>query len=301
MNTHTWLMKAGATAGALVLACGALAADPDTTETWDAGLEGWVRWDPLNSRNPTMTNPGGRVQIKFGKQSWSFPEVHLVQATTNASNGSFFGDYWNTAITNVGFSLYCATHAPADLRLYFFSESSQNWWYYPLGSAAVGQWTRYEVPVDLPQGWRLGTGASFASFKADLKNVTWIGIQVQRDPDIARQTYEFDDFTINGASPSTDSDTDGMSDWAEFIAGTAANDPDSVLVMDVAVTNSPDGTIVSWQSVGNRTYGIGRTTNLLEAFEKIETGVTATPPLNTYMDGGATGRGPYFYQIQVED
>ena len=102
-----------------------------------------------------------------------------------------------------------------------------------------------------------------------------------------------------------DSDGDGMSDWAEFIAGTDSTNKNSYLEIEFPVSGvyvlSGDGIVVQWHSISNRFYHLYRSTNLNSGFEQLfPINIEATPTLNTYTDTIATGNSPYFYKVGVE-
>lgn len=296
------ILALGAVVGGAALVYLAAAATPDAVESWDSGsVEGWVGTDPLNAYDVSLSNPGDRLEVSFAKKTRPVPEVRIIRATAAASAGDFSGDYWwGAAITNISFSLYCETHVPAVLQVYVANTNTDNWWFYPLETPVAGGWTQYQVPLDYAAGWQLGVGGDAGQFKDDLANVAWIGVELQRNVSTSKQVYAVDNFAVNGASKLADSDEDGMDDWAEFIAGTNPNDADSLFLADVLSTNTPDGFVLQWKSAGNRVYGVHSTTNLLLDFEKVATGIPATPPLNTWVDEAATGQVPYFYKIEVE-
>lgn len=98
--------------------------------------------------------------------------------------------------------------------------------------------------------------------------------------------------TSNPSLPDTDSD--GISDGNEAIAGTDPDDASSVLV--VANTSlAASGIQLDWPSVTGRVYNVHRATNLLDTFQLAATNVAATPLTNSlvlpFMVGGQT----YFY------
>ena len=109
----------------------------------------------------------------------------------------------------------------------------------------------------------------------------------------------------NEAPPPEDSDDDGMKDDQERQAGTDPYDSNSTLKMlrPYRPTRSEDrGMVVEWASVTNRFYTVERSTNLaaVPAFTRIAVHVQGQSPTTTHTDTTATGRGPFFYRVQVD-
>jgi hypothetical protein len=102
-----------------------------------------------------------------------------------------------------------------------------------------------------------------------------------------------------------DSDGDGMSDRDEVIAGTDLADSNSCFRIKIPTSDfympNGDEVIVHWYSASNRVYHLKRSTNLNSEFYRISpTNIRSTPPLNVHTDSTATGIGPYFYKVGVE-
>lgn len=114
------------------------------------------------------------------------------------------------------------------------------------------------------------------------------------------QTYGL---PTDGTADYTDSDGDGMNNYQEWIAGTDPTNPLSLLEMlSLTPTNSPSGIIVSWQSVGNRTYFLQSSVSLgsTPAFSTIQSNIIGLPGTTSYTDTNAVGDGPFFYRVGVQ-
>lgn len=108
-------------------------------------------------------------------------------------------------------------------------------------------------------------------------------------------------FGHTGIDPNDDPDHDGLSNRGEFVAGTSPTDPQSQFeVLDVGA-DPLGGVRVAWSSVGGRFYTVQRSGDLLAGFTNVQTHVAATPPQNSVRDSSATGVGPYFYRVLVEE
>lgn len=97
-----------------------------------------------------------------------------------------------------------------------------------------------------------------------------------------------------------DSDGDGASDSAEITAGTSPTNGQSLLRVTDAIKNVGSALTLRWPSQSGRLYNIQRSTDVTFAtFEVIGQGVSATPPLNTFVDSNAGAAQRMFYRVEV--
>jgi len=70
----------------------------------------------------------------------------------------------------------------------------------------------------------------------------------------------------------------------------------------VSIRSDPQGGIrLDWLSASNQVYALQRSSDLSTGFVDIATGIAAMPPTNSYGDAAATGRGPYFYRLRLDN
>jgi uncharacterized repeat protein (TIGR01451 family) len=96
-----------------------------------------------------------------------------------------------------------------------------------------------------------------------------------------------------------DADGDGMSNLAEFLAGTEPANPLSALRIVSAEWAPGLSAVLKWNSVANRRYVVEVSTNLDEGFEPVIQGVEATAPLNEQPVASPSGAGPVFYRVRI--
>lgn len=100
------------------------------------------------------------------------------------------------------------------------------------------------------------------------------------------------------ADATTDRDRDGARDGEELLAGTDPLSAASYLRMVVGVGQA--GGALGWTSVAGRSYALERAGNVAGPYTTVQTGLTATEPLNQFTDTTAVGPGPFYYRIRVE-
>jgi hypothetical protein len=105
----------------------------------------------------------------------------------------------------------------------------------------------------------------------------------------------------DGSADYADSDNDLLNNWQEWMAGTVPTDASSALRM-LNTTNDVSRVIVTWQSVGNRTYFLERATNLAAAppFTLLASNIVGQAGTTSFADTNAIGHGPIFYRVGVQ-
>jgi hypothetical protein len=103
----------------------------------------------------------------------------------------------------------------------------------------------------------------------------------------------------DGTVDYADTDGDGMSNYAEWKAGTNPTNAASVLALQSPATTNTTGISVTWQSVGGVTYYLLSSTNL-PVFTSIQSNLVGQAGTTSYTDTTATNGGPYFYRVGVQ-
>jgi subtilisin family serine protease len=106
---------------------------------------------------------------------------------------------------------------------------------------------------------------------------------------------------LTGVNPNADSDQDGASNLAEFLAGTVPTNAASVLRLAAPRRPETNGFVVGWPSVAGKSYRLLRATNLVSGFNTVvQSNIAATPPTNTVTDPSVVPAGSRFYRVQLE-
>jgi len=107
-------------------------------------------------------------------------------------------------------------------------------------------------------------------------------------------------FPTDGSADFADPDGDQISNHDEWVAGTDPHDPQSALRL--FIVPDPSGIMLSWQSVGTRTYTLERATNISSAanFTPIAENLFGLPPTNNYRDFPPADATAVFYRIRTD-
>jgi subtilisin family serine protease len=106
---------------------------------------------------------------------------------------------------------------------------------------------------------------------------------------------------LTGTDPNADPDHDGMSNLAEWLAGTNPTNSASNLRLTLSSATNATAVVLGWSSVAGKTYWLERSTNLLMGFDStVATNITATAPTNTQTDTAILPGNARFYRVGVE-
>gem|GEM_PF-2274866 len=114
-------------------------------------------------------------------------------------------------------------------------------------------------------------------------------------PDWWAQYY----FGLAGFDPDADSDSDGVSNWKEYLTGTDPLDKGSAFKIKNLKHSAANGFEIQWTSSSGKKYRIERASDLMQGFSPLATNILATPPFNTFIDTNSTGA-VYFYRTKIE-
>lgn len=104
--------------------------------------------------------------------------------------------------------------------------------------------------------------------------------------------------SIEDVQPEADFDHDGLSNYAEWVAGTSPTAGESVFALQSGSVQPGERFVIRWHSAAGRTYSVYHSTNLVQGFSLLKSSIPADPPLNSYTDTVVTAGS--FYMIKVQ-
>jgi hypothetical protein len=103
-----------------------------------------------------------------------------------------------------------------------------------------------------------------------------------------------------GADPAADTDHDGLSNRAEFLAGTDPIDPRSVFEFISINCAAGPGLFVEWASRPGKHYSVLRSPSVVGTYALVSSNLVATPPVNVFRDSNAPAANASFYRLLVQ-
>lgn len=283
--------------------------------------------------------PEGYITIMFGNRP-ATPQhsAGTVLADGSVAGGVFAGDYKSAGIAKLGFRIRSEfdVNIPVAAALVLRSADGRAWYNQKVKVSKVGgEWVANNIDFTTAAGWRRdGGGDQAAMWDADIQNVQSVGVRLSQRG-LYAQHYSIDSFMLldnsgrvvgeSGLLPARvmdyfqavyhvasvnditdemkdkDSDGDGMSDWAELMAGTDPEDQNSVFAAKI-VKYEADGITLRWPCIADGVYDLMKKEGFGADFGVTGVGLypNATDLANGFMeykDVFEPERGPYLYKI----
>lgn len=104
------------------------------------------------------------------------------------------------------------------------------------------------------------------------------------------------------ANPNDDPDHDGVKNSDEFAAGTDPTSKDSAFKFLEIRPLNPVGITLRWSSESGKKYRLERSAKIPGNFSELQSGILAAAGgANSFDDSSATGPGPYFYRLTIQE
>lgn len=316
---------AGGAAACLVLAVGAcvFGATAGVPESWTGtNVAGWVNHDLVNERTlQTLRSESNSLKLVFGSQSILMPpEEYVFEAGTNASAGRFTGDYVAQGVSEIRFRLLCERRAEVSVLL--CSGRSKRVWRYRVPGIVTGVWMSVSVPVAVPAVRCVNDEARWANFESDLRDVSTVGVAIERAAGMTAQAYWLDDFALAGEGAAfadwmaqfpkppgygtgdcsvlsgADLDGDGALNREEWVAGSSAGDAGDRFRVSIERTANLQSRL-RWKAAPGRVYQVWSTADLGQPFEPVSGPIGAELPENSFEDSRTNGTKGTFYRVGV--
>ena len=189
----------------------------------------------------------------------------------------------------------------------------------PMPPNGVGNITNSPLFVD-PAGGNLRLQPNSPCINSGLNAFAPAGLDLDGNPRIAGGTvdigaYEFHSpasvlsyawarqygLPTDGSADYADPDGDRMNNWQEWIAGTNPTNAASALRL-LSLNPGPSCTVVTWQSVPNRSYFLERSAGFGAGlgFSAISSNIVGFAGSTSFTDTNAAGPGPFFYRVGVQ-
>lgn len=152
------------------------------------------------------------------------------------------------------------------------------------------------------------TGANYGSGRSTSYNYDSAGNRVKTaqivfvdgDNDGMDDNWENLYFLTTARDGTGDFDLDGMSDLAEFLAGTLPNNNLSLLKISSEVMASSVSTSIEWSSVAGRTYRVQYKSSLSDpGWNDLPGDIVAVGAMSSKIDTTSKGVAKRFYRVQV--
>ncbi len=286
------------------------AATVNQSESWEDGQS--RGWRLLNQATGTYADE--RLTVSDGYLEWSYEEdggneLFSVTADADASDGWFYGDYFDVGVMTVRLEFYSSHPTELEVELWHETELLS----YAAKVEVSEGWQTVEIPLDMEhfKPWP-GTPAP-DDFRRLIEQVGRVWIGAEKSAGVEKHTLRIRDVRLAGAGPGyadwirqfdgefvdqlpvVDWNGDGATNAEEYVADTTPNETGDRLTLDIA---EPDGKL-SWESSSRRSYVLWRSSNLKKGFTDKVAVFDGTGGTMEYTDPAPPEHGDAFYRLQV--
>ena len=238
------------------------------------------------------TSSNANLRLGYGELNWSFQPIGGGTAITGS-----------TILTNINNQFSYILHIPCETPVFGYSASTNTIQLTAAGITLNRAYVTWNGTNLLSLAQPALSNTTF--YSTDRGRIEQVDLNVSSplvfDPNNGLPIdWELTYFGRTGIDPNDDPDHDGMSNFAEYKAGTNPNDPLSGLRF-TQILAVKGGVQLKWLSADFKSYALQRSLALSANFVDIMTGIAATAPTNSILDTTATGFGPYFYRLRLED
>ena len=294
------------------------------TEHWDINAAGWTTDDALCG----WTNQAMLFKCNVRAPSDYVTYISKIKGGTNSSSGYYVGNL--SKIEAVSFNVM-----PSVFSLnpnFYVKAKSGIVWKTKFGLALVGKPDASVVNIVLPLTYSTNWWSGWSSdmeqhFSEDITNIVEVGFEFVRYPEDAAvvQQLAIDDFKLTGpwtgpftngvpiswvlenglpttnlaAIGSLDSDGDGFSNAAEFLAGTDPNNSNSFFRVSIE-RNAAGKMVLKWAGNKYVTYDLLEAASLGDGngFTTKAANISAlSSEVETNIDEGVSAQ--HFYKVQI--
>lgn len=162
------------------------------TENFTGGISGWT-----NSTSPNKWLPtNNQLRLTFNAGLPPLPQTAAIEGGPEASDEKFVGDFLAAGVEAVGFSFYCETVLPQDLKIELTSGTNIIFQELSDRLTGTGTWNHFLCPLTGPAANRW-VGFAISQFDEILTNITRVAVRVLNNSSLSAQHYRLDDIFLD--------------------------------------------------------------------------------------------------------
>ncbi|MDD3604574.1 MAG: Ig domain-containing protein [Kiritimatiellae bacterium] len=261
----------------------------------------FTTWNPADNFSATGLPGGLTLDPVSGHLTGSPTGYSIMPITANIITTNSFG----SSTSSVSFSIQSANSPRFTSPLYASGSVGDSFTYNVLAENVTEGWL---FVMSLPSGLLFddvgriisGTPEEHGFFTVYLSgsNMDTMEFADEELSLLIRPAYTnwSSDHELTGGADDDD-DSDGASNFEEFIAGTDPNDPDDVL--QARLVRQGSGFVLDWPSRTGHCYNVQNSFSLSGGFSTVSNYVSSTPPTNIL--NLSTGSTSQFFRISVQE